>query len=104
VGRRRAGGGGEIGVAEAILDAGLARYRPDAAAHPCRDLLLAAEAEARAGKTGLWADPFYEVLAAGDRAVFASSRKAMVPRRRHRDEPRRDPGALLPEFRAAAWR
>jgi len=48
VGRRRAGGGGEIGVAEAILDAGLARYRPDAAAHPCRDLLLAAEAEARA--------------------------------------------------------
>jgi hypothetical protein len=63
VGRQRAGGGGEIGVAEAILDAGLARYRPDAAAHPCRDLLLAAEAEARAGKTGLWADPFYEVLA-----------------------------------------
>jgi endonuclease YncB( thermonuclease family) len=62
VGRRRAGGGGEIGVAEAILDAGLARYRPDAAAHPCRDLLLAAEAEARAGKTGLWADPFTRCL------------------------------------------
>jgi hypothetical protein len=103
VGRRRAGGGGEIGVAEAILDAGLARYRPDAAAHPCRDLLLAAEAEARAGKTGLWDDPFYEVLAAGDRAVFASSRKAMVLVEGIVTSLGETP-ALLSEFRAAAWR
>jgi hypothetical protein len=43
-------------MAEAILDAGLARYRPDAAAHSCRDLLLVAESEARAAKMGLWAD------------------------------------------------
>jgi endonuclease YncB( thermonuclease family) len=70
--------GGEIGVAEAILDAGLARYRPDAAAHPCRELLLAAESEARAAKTGLWADPFYAVLPAGDRAGFTETRTGMV--------------------------
>jgi endonuclease YncB( thermonuclease family) len=70
--------GAEIGIAEAILDAGLARYRPDAAAHPCRDLLLAAEAEARAAKIGLWADPSYAVLPGPDRAAFANPRTGMV--------------------------
>jgi endonuclease YncB( thermonuclease family) len=68
----------EIGVAEAILDAGLARYRPDAAAHPCRDLLLAAEAEARSAKIGLWADAYYAVLRAADRDSFAKARSGMV--------------------------
>jgi hypothetical protein len=68
----------DIGIAEAILDAGLARYRPDAAAHPCRDLLLAAESEARATKIGLWADPYYAVLNTGDRAAFANPRTGMV--------------------------
>jgi endonuclease YncB( thermonuclease family) len=70
--------GAEIGIAEAILDAGLARYRPDAAAHPCRESLLAAESEARATKIGLWADPSYAVLPAGDRAAFANLRSGMV--------------------------
>jgi endonuclease YncB( thermonuclease family) len=70
--------GTEIGAAEAILDAGLARYRPEANAHPCRDLLLAAEAEARAEKIGLWADPFYAVLPGADRAAFANPRTGMV--------------------------
>jgi hypothetical protein len=70
--------GAEIGIAEAILDAGLARYRPDAAVHPCRDLLLAAEADARAGKIGLWADPYYAVLPGADRAAFADARSGMV--------------------------
>src|SRR5947209_392016 len=68
----------DIALAEAILDAGLARYRPEAAAHPCRDLLLAAEAEARAEKIGLWADPFYAVLPGADRAAFANPPKGMV--------------------------
>jgi endonuclease YncB( thermonuclease family) len=68
----------EIGIAEAILDAGLARYRPAAAAHPCRDSLLAAEAEARAAKIGLWADPYYAVLPGADRAAFADQRSGMV--------------------------
>jgi endonuclease YncB( thermonuclease family) len=70
--------GAEIAVAEAILDAGLARYRPDAAAHPCRDLLLAAEAEARTAKIGLWTDPVYAILPAGDRAAFAAARTGMA--------------------------
>jgi endonuclease YncB( thermonuclease family) len=70
--------GAEIGIAEAILDAGLARYRPDAAAHPCRDFLLAAETDARAEKIGLWGDPFYAVLAGADRAAFANPRTGMV--------------------------
>jgi endonuclease YncB( thermonuclease family) len=69
---------GEIGVAEAILDAGLARYRPDSAAHPCRDRLLAAEAAARAGGVGLWGDPYYAVLAAASRESFAQPRGGMV--------------------------
>jgi micrococcal nuclease len=70
--------GAEIGVGEAILDAGLARYRPDAAAHGCRESLLAAEAEARTAKIGLWADPAYAILPAGDRAAFATPRTGMV--------------------------
>jgi endonuclease YncB( thermonuclease family) len=69
--------GPEIGIAEAILDAGLARYRPDAA-HPCRDLLLAAETDARAEKIGLWADQYYAVLPGADRAAFAQPRTGMV--------------------------
>jgi endonuclease YncB( thermonuclease family) len=73
-----ASSGAEIGIAEAILDAGLARYRPDAAAHPCRDLLLAAEAEARAERVGLWGDPVYAVLAGSDRAAFAHPKSGMV--------------------------
>jgi endonuclease YncB( thermonuclease family) len=72
-----AASGAEIGVAEAIIDAGLARYRPDVAAHPCRDLLLGAEAEARAEKVGLWGDPYYAVLAGSDRAAFASPSSRM---------------------------
>lgn len=70
--------GAEIGIAEAILDAGLARYRPDAAAHACRQSLLAAEAEARTEKIGLWADPAYAILSADDRAAFAAPRTGMV--------------------------
>jgi endonuclease YncB( thermonuclease family) len=73
-----ASAGAEIGLAEAILDAGLARYRPDAAAHPCRDALLAAEAEARSAKIGLWADPYYAVLPAADRDSFAKVPSGMV--------------------------
>ncbi|MBV9395897.1 MAG: thermonuclease family protein [Methylobacteriaceae bacterium] len=70
--------GAEIGVAEALLDAGFARYRPDAAAHACRESLLAAEAEARTAKIGLWADPAYAILPAGDRTAFAAPAAGMV--------------------------
>jgi endonuclease YncB( thermonuclease family) len=54
-------------VGESIIDAGLARYEPNTADRPCRALLLAAEAEARASGLGLWADQYYAVIAASDR-------------------------------------
>jgi endonuclease YncB( thermonuclease family) len=58
-------------VGAALIDAGLARYEPSAAARPCRASLLAAEAGARAAGLGLWADPYYAVIAAADRPSFA---------------------------------
>ncbi len=58
-------------VGEALIDAGLARYEPSAAARPCRASLLAAEAGARAAGLGHWADPYYAVIAAADRPSFA---------------------------------
>ena len=58
-------------VGEALLDAGLARYEPGPAARPCKAPLLAAEAAARAAGLGLWADPYYAVIAAADRPSFA---------------------------------
>jgi Staphylococcal nuclease homologue len=58
-------------VGEALIDAGLARYEPSAAARPCRSVLLAAEAAARASGLGLWADPYYAIVAAADRLAFA---------------------------------
>ena len=58
-------------VGEALIDAGLARYEPSAAARPCRSVLLAAEAAARALGLGLWADPYYAIVAAADRLAFA---------------------------------
>jgi endonuclease YncB( thermonuclease family) len=58
-------------VGEALIDAGLARYEPSALARPCRASLLAAEAGARAAGLGLWADPYYAIIAAADRPSFA---------------------------------
>ena len=46
-----------ISVGAAAIEAGLARYRPDPAAAPCRALYLAAESGARARRSGLWAHP-----------------------------------------------
>jgi hypothetical protein len=46
-----------ISVGAAAIQAGLARYRPDPAAAACRAPYLAAEAEARAGHAGIWANP-----------------------------------------------
>ncbi len=59
-----------LSVAAAALDAGLARFEPGAAARRCRAFLLASEAAARAGALGLWADPYYAIIAAGDRESF----------------------------------
>ena len=53
-------------AAETLLRAGLARARPEPGVHPCFPAFLRAEAAARAGRLGLWGDPHYAVLAAGD--------------------------------------
>ena len=58
-------------LAQAAIAAGLGRFEPSAAAHACRAELLAAEAGARAAALGLWADPYYAVIAAGDHDSFA---------------------------------
>ena len=65
-------------VGEALIDAGLARYEPSAAARPCRSTLLAAEAGARASGLGLWADPYYAIIAAADRLSFAEKAGSSV--------------------------
>ena len=59
-----------LSVAEAVLDAGLARFAPGDAAH-CRATLLAAEASARTAALGLWSDPYYAIIAATDHDSFA---------------------------------
>ena len=46
-----------IAVGAAAIEAGLARYRPDPVAAPCRTAYLAAESWARAQRAGLWANP-----------------------------------------------
>ncbi|SFK40595.1 thermonuclease family protein [Methylocapsa palsarum] len=56
-------------VRRAVLEAGLARYEADSA-RPCGAQMLAAEASARAGRLGLWADPYYAVLKPTDRGAF----------------------------------
>lgn len=65
-------------VAAALIDAGLARYEPSAAARPCRTALLAAEDGARAAGLGLWADPYYAVIAAADRLSFKEKAGTVV--------------------------
>lgn len=65
-------------VAEAVLDAGLARFEPDPNAGLCRAALLAAEASARAAALGLWSDPYYAIIAATDHDSFAEKAGTFV--------------------------
>ncbi|MGH6796468.1 MAG: thermonuclease family protein, partial [Methylocella sp.] len=71
-------GPARLPVGEALIDAGFARYEPSAAARPCRSALLAAEAGARASGLGLWADPYYAIIAAADRPSFAEKAGSSV--------------------------
>ncbi|MGH6848036.1 MAG: thermonuclease family protein [Methylocella sp.] len=71
-------GPARLPVGEALIDAGLARYEPSAAARPCRSALLAAEASARASRLGLWADPYYAIIPAADRSSFAEKAGSTV--------------------------
>lgn len=61
-----------------LLTQGFARFMPVPEAHPCRSAFLAAEAQARAAKLGLWRDPYYAVLAATNLAAFAERAAANV--------------------------
>ena len=65
-------------AAEALVRAGLARARPEAEAHACFPAVLAAEAEARAARRGLWADPRNAVLAAADADGLAAQAGGMA--------------------------
>jgi endonuclease YncB( thermonuclease family) len=74
------GEGGEaplVFLGETLLREGLARFRPDPAAFPCRNGLLAAEAEARGRGLGLWSADEYVVVDAG-RPERLKGRKGMV--------------------------
>jgi endonuclease YncB( thermonuclease family) len=71
-------GPARLSVGEALIDAGLARYEPSAAARPCRSAFLAAEAGARSSGLGLWADPYYAIIAAADRLSFAEKAGSSV--------------------------
>ena len=64
-------GESERSIALILLRAGLARVKPQVEIRPCLKAWLAAEAEARAGRLGLWADPYYAVIAADDSSGFA---------------------------------
>ena len=61
----------ERSISVFLLRAGLARVKPQAEIRPCLKAWLAAEAEARAGRLGLWADPYYAIIAADDSSGFA---------------------------------
>ncbi|CAN2532439.1 hypothetical+protein [Methylocapsa aurea] len=66
-----------VSLAEALLEAGLARFRPDPAAFACRNGLLAAEAQARRRRLGLWASGEYHVVDAG-RPEMLSGQMGMI--------------------------
>ena len=59
-------------VAEALVEAGLARVEIDPLARPCLRPLLALEARARREGLGLWRDSAFAVAAAADRAGLAT--------------------------------
>jgi len=53
-------------VAALLLAAGFARVRPEVETRDCQAVRLAAERAARAQGLGLWTDPYYSVVEAGD--------------------------------------
>lgn len=62
---------GEIrDVSVALAEWGFARVAEPAEAGPCRAELMAAETAAIARRLGVWADPYYSVVAASDRALL----------------------------------
>lgn len=64
------GDGPAVSVAEALLDAGLARARPREGIAPCWTVYTRLEADARDAHRGLWADPERGLVAATDTAAL----------------------------------
>ena len=75
-----AGTGATVSVTEALIDAGLARARPDLRIAPCWSAFLALERGARDAELGLWREPRYAVIRAEDRArlLAETGRMAIV--------------------------
>jgi micrococcal nuclease len=57
---------GETSVSMVLISAGLARFWPEPEALACATPRLAAEAEARNKRLGLWLDPYYAVVDTAD--------------------------------------
>lgn len=66
-----------VSLGEALLAAGLARFRPDPAAFACRNGALLAERAAREQRLGLWASADYFVVDASRSEAFLN-RKGMI--------------------------
>ena len=60
----------EVSVSEAILEAGLARARPDPSIDLCWARYLTLEREARQTRSGVWANPFDAILDPKDRQAL----------------------------------
>jgi hypothetical protein len=69
-----------VSVGAALLEEGLARFRPDPPAAPCAGAYLAAEAPARAAARALWADPALQPIdvAAKGAAMALTQRKGLT--------------------------
>ena len=61
-----------------LIGAGWARARPETPASGCFASFLAREAEARGGRLGLWADPYYAIVRAEDAPGLAQRTGAMA--------------------------
>ena len=70
--------GDGLSINEALLDAGWARARPEAAIRDEFVAFLAHEARARTSGLGLWSDPYYAIVEADDRKSLAERTGAMV--------------------------
>lgn len=71
-------GAERLWVERELVGAGWARVMPSESEDACLPQLLAAEAQARRSGLGLWADPYYAVLPATNRADFADRAETRV--------------------------
>ncbi len=73
-----ANGAARPSLAVLLLTLGYGRFMPEPEVRPCQAVFLAAEASARAHRSGLWQDPYYAVIAATDTRAFAEKAASNV--------------------------